>query len=253
MHVILIPGFWLDGDSWGPVTTALEDAGYTTHPLTLPGLHRDDTDRASITLADHVATVVNAVDGILANTSNRDRDDDPKPQIALIAHSGGGPIAHAVADVRAGALARIVYVDTVPLPPGMPINAELPTIDGEIPLPDWSIFDDEDLADLTPTLRDEFRTRAVPQPARVASDSQSLSHPERFDVPSTVICCEFPSSQMREWMAAGLPFATEVAQLTDLEVVDLPTGHWPQFTKPAELATVIVAALRPQQPRSTLA
>jgi len=27
------------------------------------------------------------------------------------------------------------------------------------------------------------------------------------------------------------------------EIVELPTGHWPMFTKPAELAALIVAAL----------
>ena len=29
----------------------------------------------------------------------------------------------------------------------------------------------------------------------------------------------------------------------DVEFVDLPTGHWPQFTKPKELAEAILAAI----------
>ncbi|HPM53214.1 MAG TPA: alpha/beta hydrolase, partial [Rhodoglobus sp.] len=29
----------------------------------------------------------------------------------------------------------------------------------------------------------------------------------------------------------------------DYELVDLPTGHWPQFTKPAELAVAIRTAV----------
>jgi pimeloyl-ACP methyl ester carboxylesterase len=28
-----------------------------------------------------------------------------------------------------------------------------------------------------------------------------------------------------------------------VEYVDLPTGHWPQFTKPAKLAQAILAAV----------
>ena len=40
----------------------------------------------------------------------------------------------------------------------------------------------------------------------------------------------------REW-------AAEVAGMRHLEVVELPTGHWPQFTRPAELARSILAAV----------
>jgi hypothetical protein len=29
----------------------------------------------------------------------------------------------------------------------------------------------------------------------------------------------------------------------DVEYIDLPTGHWPQFTKPAELGRAIVHAV----------
>ncbi|EAR23878.1 putative esterase [marine actinobacterium PHSC20C1] len=237
MHVILIPGFWLTADSWGPVTAAIRAAGHTPHPLTLPGLHRHDAHRVDVTLADHVADVVKVVDSLASNS------DGASTKIVIVAHSGGGPIAHAVADARPSALARIIYVDTVPLPPGMPINDELPVVDGEIPLPEWSVFGDEDLVDLTDDVREHFRKIAIPQPARVASDPQELSNPERFGVPATVICCEFPSSQLQEWMVAGAPFATELAQLEDLELVDLPTGHWPQFTKPLELSTAIITAL----------
>ena len=43
-------------------------------------------------------------------------------------------------------------------------------------------------------------------------------------------------------MAAGSPFTAELARITDVELVDLPTGHWPQFTRPRELAAAILAA-----------
>ena len=35
----------------------------------------------------------------------------------------------------------------------------------------------------------------------------------------------------------------ELARMTDVEYVDLPTGHWPQMTRPDDLATVIVEAV----------
>ena len=31
--------------------------------------------------------------------------------------------------------------------------------------------------------------------------------------------------------------------MRDVEYVDLPTGHWPQFTRPRDLAQAILAAV----------
>ena len=34
----------------------------------------------------------------------------------------------------------------------------------------------------------------------------------------------------------------EVSRLRDLELVDLPTGHWPMWSRPADLANAVAAA-----------
>ncbi len=124
MDIVLIPGFWLDGESWADVSATLRDAGHSVHPLTLPGLESRDADRTGITLRDHVAAVISVV-------------DDLPSGVVLVGHSGGGAIAHAVVDARPDAIARVIYVDSGPLGPGGCINDELPVVNGEIPLPDW--------------------------------------------------------------------------------------------------------------------
>jgi len=48
---------------------------------------------------------------------------------------------------------------------------------------------------------------------------------------------------LHEWIAGGHPFVAELGRMKDVEYVDLPTGHWPQFTKPDELGQAIVAAV----------
>ena len=48
---------------------------------------------------------------------------------------------------------------------------------------------------------------------------------------------------LTEWIAAGSPFTAELARVKHVDYVDLPTGHWPQFTKPVQLGQAIVAAL----------
>jgi pimeloyl-ACP methyl ester carboxylesterase len=105
------------------------------------------------------------------------------------------------------------------------------------------VFEDEDLVDLTPELRDVFRARAIPTPKGVAFDKQVLTDDRRFDVPITVICCEFSSAMVRAWVEQDIPFAKELASVKDATYIDLPTGHWPQFTKPAELADALVSAV----------
>jgi pimeloyl-ACP methyl ester carboxylesterase len=230
MDVMLIPGFWLDGSSWGDVGPVLEQAGHRVRALTLPGLESADADRRGIGLRDHVDSVVAAID----------EADGP---VVLVGHSGGGAIAHAAADARSDRVARVVYVDSWPLGEGRAINDELTAVDGEIPLPDWSEFPEEDLRDLDDELRGAFRARAVPQPAAVASDPQVLADDRRYDVAATIIACEFPSEQLRQWLAQGEPSLAELAAMRDVEYVDLPTGHWPQLTRPRDLAQAILAAV----------
>ncbi len=230
MDIVLIPGFWLDGASWDQVADPLRAAGHTVHALTLPGKESRDADRTGIGLRDHVDAVVAVVDSL------------PGP-VVLVGHSGGGAIAHAVADARPHAIRRVVYVDSGPLGDGGVINDELPVVDGEVPLPDWSAFEDEDLVDMDDAFRERLRSIAVPEPAGVTSDRQVLRDPGRYEVPVTVISCEFPTTLLRQWMSDGHPFVAELARVQDAELVDLPAGHWPQLTRPRELAEAILAAV----------
>ncbi|MFF1635617.1 alpha/beta fold hydrolase [Leifsonia sp. NPDC058248] len=230
MDIVLVPGFWLDASSWSEVTPPLVAAGHRVHPLTLPGLEAPDAPRSDITLRDHIDAVVAAVDALA----------DP---VALVGHSGGGAIIHGVVDQRPDRVTRAIYVDSVPLGEGGVINDELPVVNGEVPLPAWEEFDDDDLVDLDDGLRAAFRARSVPEPRRVTSDPIHLSDERRYDVPATVIACEFPSGQLISWLQAGQPFVAELGRIRETEFVDLPTGHWPQFTKPAELGEAILAAV----------
>jgi len=228
MDIVLIPGFWLDGDSWNEVAAPLRDAGHTIHQLTLPGLESRDADRSNITFQDHVDAVTAAIDAI----------DAP---VVLVGHSGGGAIAWGAVDARPDRVARAIYVDSGPLAEGGCVNDEIPIVNGEAPLPDWSFFEPDDLIDLTDELRAHFRAIAIAEPARVTSDPIHLADPRRYGVPATIICCEFRTEQLKVWLEHGE--MAEIPKLTDADLVDLPTGHWPQFTKPAELAATILAAV----------
>ncbi|HEX4701910.1 MAG TPA: alpha/beta hydrolase, partial [Pseudonocardiaceae bacterium] len=126
---------------------------------------------------------------------------------------------------------------------GSVINDELPVKDGEVPLPDWSLFEDADLTDLTDELRAAFRARAIPTPWHVASDPVQLTDERRYDVPVTAIATEYTAAMLRDWIGQGAEPVREFTKIRDVEYVDVPTGHWPQFTRPDDLARAILTAV----------
>ena len=228
MDIILIPGLWLDGSSWDAVVPVLEAAGHRAHALTLPGMEDRDVDRSSITLADHVAAVVAVIDAL-----------DGRP-VVLVGHSAGAAIAHAALDARPDRVARAIHIGGFPTGDGAAIVDGFTVAHGEVALPAWSSFEDEELAHLDEAARAEFRRRAIPSPAAVTTDPQRLVDRRRYDVPVTVICPEFTSAALRRWIDQDLAAVRELAMIADVELVDLPTGHWPQFTRPLDLGELII-------------
>jgi len=235
MDIILIPGLWLDGSSWDEVVPVLERAGHRTHPLTLPGLESRDADRTNITLRDHVDAVIAAIDALGGAAG----------KVVLVGHSAGAGIAYAAIDARPDRVARAVYVAGFPTGDGDALADGYPAEHGEVPLPDWSAFEDEELAGLDDDARALFRASAIPSPEHVTRDPQRLSDDRRYNVPITVICTEFTSEQLRDWIGQGLAPVREFTKIRQVAYIDLPTGHWPQFSRPEELGRSIAAAAGP--------
>jgi pimeloyl-ACP methyl ester carboxylesterase len=238
MDIILIPGLWLDGSSWDKVLPTLGAAGHRTHALTLPGMESNQADRSKISLRDHVDAVIAEIDAV----------DPHDGKVLLVGHSAGAAIAYAAADARPDRVARVVAVGGFPVGDGDAVADGYPARNGEVPLPDWSAFEDEDLADLDDKARADFRERAIPSPEHVTRDPQRLSDERRYDVPLTVIATEFTSEMLRAWIAQGLAPVREFTKIRDVDYVDLPTGHWPQFTRPEDLGRAILASINGAAP-----
>jgi len=164
--------------------------------------------------------------------------DDSNGSVAIVGHSMGAGLAHAAVDARPDRVARAIYIGGFPDPDGS--RSDFPSNDGEIPLLDWSDFDDADLTDLDDEGRARFAARAVPSPARMASDPQQLADERRYTVPVTMVCPEFSAEMLKAWVAEGMEPVRELTVIEDVTYVDLPTGHWPQFTRPDDLAQVIL-------------
>src|SRR5213592_2015376 len=99
--IILVPGFWIGAWAWDEVAAALRAAGHDVTALTLPGLESADADRSSITLADHVDAICDAV-----TAAGR--------PVVLAVHSASGTPGYAASDRIPEQVAAMVYVDTGP-------------------------------------------------------------------------------------------------------------------------------------------
>jgi hypothetical protein len=62
-------------------------------------------------------------------------------------------------------------------------------------------------------------------------------------VPITVISTEFPAAMLVKMVEQGDVYVAELAKVRTVDYLDLPTGHWPQFTRPQELGRAILTSL----------
>lgn len=221
--IVLVPGFWLGAWAWDEVAGALRADGHDVTALTLPGLESADADRSAITMSDHVDAICEAVAAAGA------------PAV-LAVHSGAGAPGYAVTDRIPKQIAAMVYVDT-----GAAKGALDPEFDAvEHPLPPQEeLAADENLDGLTEEQLETFRRRAVPQPGAALREAHEFTNGARLDVPSTVICTGFTSEQYKDAMKEGYSFIAGLAELRDVTWVDLPTSHWPMWSRPTELAEII--------------
>lgn len=124
--------------------------------------------------------------------------------------------------------------------PDVAFAPDLPDSVDDLPLPPFdALAQQASLEGLSADDLERFRSRAVPEPGPVLRQPIELSNPRRHAVPTTLLCCSLPGAQVRELADAGHPMFAEVALLEDVTAVDLPTGHWPMWSRPADLAAAI--------------
>jgi pimeloyl-ACP methyl ester carboxylesterase len=220
--IILVPGFWLGAWAWDDVVPLLRADGHDVMAITLPGLESARADRSAITLDDHVEAICAAV-----RAAGR--------PVVLAVHSGAGVPGYGASDRVPELIASMVYVDTGPAK-----GAIDPGFDAvEKPLPaTWEELG-ENLDGLSEERLATFRERAVPEPGAGLREGPELTDERRLDVPSVVLCTGFPSEELRKAITAGYPWVAGLAELRDVTYVDLPTSHWPMWSKPKELAALI--------------
>ena len=220
--IVLVPGFWLGAWAWDDVAAALRADGHDVTALTLPGLESADADRSSITFADHVDAICEALTAAGS-------------PVVLAVHSGAGFSGYAASDRVPDQIAAMVYVDSAPGKGALdPDFADL-----EKPMVWDEIAEEENLDGLSEEQMETFRQRAVPVPGGVLRDGVELTNDARRDIPSTLICTGFTAEQYQEAVKQGYSWLAGVPELRNVTWIDLPTSHWPMWSRPKEIAQII--------------
>jgi pimeloyl-ACP methyl ester carboxylesterase len=241
---VLVPGFWLGGWAWDGVAGPLRAAGHRVHALTLTGL----AERA------HLATPETGLDTHIDDITRLILDEDLH-EVILVAHSGAGAPVTGAADRLPERIARVVYRESGPQADGTrQLDNHAPEEqeairrriadrgDGQwYPMPSFEELEasgasTEGLGEFE---REMMRARSTPQPAGSVTGRLRLTG-NGDKLPKTLITCSFPLDQVRAMIASGHPFFATLSG-PEWEFAELPTGHWPMFSRPEETASLLSA------------
>jgi pimeloyl-ACP methyl ester carboxylesterase len=233
---VLVPGFWLGSWAWDEVAVQLRSRGHEVIALTPAGVAERAVERDA-TIESRVAEVRAELRG------HRD--------VVLAGHSGAGVVVAAAAERAREHVARVVFVDTGPLPEGMSYldfvppevarssRAQMAERGGQLPMPDRAGLAANGVR--TDGIDDAtfecIRVRATPEPEGTVSGTARRAEPDR-SLPKTVIACSFTEAAARAAIEAGVLGFAEMGG-PEWSFVELPTGHWPMFSVPGELAAVL--------------
>ena len=240
---VLVGGAWLGGWCWRSVARRLRDNGHDAYPVTLTGLgERVHLASPEIDLDTHITDVVNLI-------KFEDLHD-----VALLGHSYASLVITGAADRIPDRISQLVYLDTAPLPDGTVLIETFPTearrhIEKQVeelgdgwrfPMPPT-----EELANMASLegVDDEhlklLRSRAVAQPFGTYTQPLRLENPAREELPKLGILCSFSLDQVQEMIASDNPMFRGLAG-PKWRFVELPTGHWPMFSRPDDLAELLL-------------
>ncbi|MFI7702841.1 alpha/beta fold hydrolase [Nonomuraea sp. NPDC049480] len=233
-NYVLVPGFWLGAWAWDQVAQKLRAAGHQVRAVTLTGLaERAGELSPEVGVETHVVDILAAMDGL--------------EEVVLVGHSGASVPVTAVADRHPKRLSRVVYVDTAPLPSGMAVidfNDEdtqkawrAQVGDGHaLEAPSFEQGEGK-FAGLTKEHWAQIRAKATPQPWGAVA--QSVRRPQQIPAtPKTMVASTMPVAVIRELIASGNPAFAPLGT-PEWTFVELPTGHWPMFSRPADLAALL--------------
>jgi pimeloyl-ACP methyl ester carboxylesterase len=240
---VLVGGGWLGGWCWQRVARRLREGGHDAYPVTLTGLgERVHLASPEVDLETHITDVVNLI------------EFENLHDVVLLGHSYAGLVVTGVADRVPDRISQLVYLDTGPLPDGIALIETFPSearrhIERQVeesgdgwrfPVPpqeELATFGS--LEGLDDAQLELLRSRAVDQPFGTFTQPLRLENPAREALPKVGILCSFSLEEVQAIIASGNPVFREMAS-PNWRFVELPTGHYPMFSRPDDLVTELL-------------
>jgi pimeloyl-ACP methyl ester carboxylesterase len=240
---VLVGGGWLGGWCWRPVARRLREEGHDAYPVTLTGLgERVHLASPKVDLETHITDVVNLI------------GFEDLREVVLLGHSYAGVVVTGAADRVPERISQLVYLDTGPIPDGTALIDTFPPevrehVERQVeesgggwrfPVPpreELATFGS--LEGLDDARLESLRSRAVDQPFGTFTQPLRLENPAREALPKVGILCSFSLEEVRTIIDSGNPVFREMASLS-WRFVELPTGHYPMFSRPEDLASVLL-------------
>ncbi|MET0565966.1 MAG: alpha/beta hydrolase, partial [Acidimicrobiia bacterium] len=178
--------------------------------------------------------------------------------VILVGHSFGGAVAAGVADRIPDRLSTVVYVDSGPMPsdssymdllegPQVEFIRRIVDERGKgwlIPMPNSEEFGTDFQASLEGIDQAELnrmRTMATSQPLRTWTQPLARRQSDKTAaIPKVLIATSLPLALVDQLIASGHPWFAELSG-PEWSFEELPTGHWPMFSRPEDLAWLLLA------------
>lgn len=240
---VLVGGGWLGGWCWQRVARRLREESHDAYPVTLTGLgERVHLSSPQVDLETHITDVVNLI------------EFEDLHEIVLLGHSYAGLVVTGVADRVPERISQLVYLDTGALPNGTALIETFPPearshIERQVeelgdgwrfPMPPQEeLASFGSLEGLDEAHLELLRSRAVDQPFGTFTQPLRLANPDREALPKVGVLCSLLLEEVQEIIASGNPVFREMASPT-WQFIELPTGHYPMFSRPDDLAEVLL-------------
>ncbi|HEY0536524.1 MAG TPA: alpha/beta hydrolase [Actinoplanes sp.] len=227
-NFVLVAGARLGAWAWDDVVPHLRAAGQGAYPLTLSGLA--EKRGAPAGQQTHVQNIVGEVE----RRGLRD--------VVLVGHSYSGIPVGQAAERIGDRLARVVFVDSaVPADGesfasvwpdgGAAVRASIAENGGFWPLVAAAHYDGSGLTDQQIA---RIVRGSTPHPGATLTEPAALARP-LGDLPATYIKCVLGDPEPSDDVA-------ELLTGDNWRLVELDTGHWPMFSRPRELARLLLEA-----------
>ncbi len=239
---VLVHGAWHGGWCWRRVVQALAAAGHRVHAPTLTGVgERAHLRTEAVTLETHIADVA----GVL--------EAEELQEVVLAVHSYAGMVGTAIADRMGSRLKHLVYVDAVVPRPGESWSSthartvREARLAGAAASADYSLpVADPDNYGLAGEDYAWVKRRLTPHPGRTYEAPLQFDPQRVAAIPRTFVSCTKPAlptiDAIRPRMADPAFWGGAWQGGGGARVVELPTGHDPMVSMPAELVRILLDA-----------